>query len=73
MTVAELTRDVKYTVDQGGQVTAVVLDPTLWRRILVALEDAEDQALVHALGERLAQGPAAAGALLWQDVANDWQ
>ena len=73
MTVAELTRDVQYTVDQGGEVTAVVLDPTLWRRILVALEDAEDRALVQALGERLTQGPAAAGALRWQDVVDEWQ
>lgn len=73
MTVTELTRDVQFTVDQGGQVTAVVLDPALWRRILAALEDAEDRALVQALSERLAKGPAAAGALRWQDVADEWQ
>jgi hypothetical protein len=30
MTVAELTRDVQFTIDQEGQVTAVVLDPALW-------------------------------------------
>lgn len=73
MTVTELTRDVQYTVDQGGHVTAVVLDPTLWRRILTALENAEDRALVQALGERLAKGPVAAGALRWQEVADEWQ
>lgn len=73
MTVTELTRDVQYTVDQGGHVTAVVLDPNLWRRILTALEDAEDRALVQALGERLAKGPVAAAALRWQDVADEWQ
>jgi hypothetical protein len=73
MTVTELTQDVQFTVDQGGHVTAVVLDPTLWRRILTALEDAEDRALVQALGERLAKGPAAAKALRWQDVADEWQ
>lgn len=65
MTVAELTKNIQFTVDQRGQVTAVVLDPALWNRILTALEDAEDWALIQALRDRLAQGPVAAGALPW--------
>ncbi len=73
MTVAELTQGVQFTVDQRGQVTAVVIEPPLWERILAALEDAEDRALVQSLHDRLAQGPAAAGALRWQDVADEWQ
>jgi hypothetical protein len=73
MTVTELTKDVQFTVDQGGQVTAVVLDPALWRRILTALEDAEDRALVQTLRDRLAEGPVTAKALRWQDVADEWQ
>jgi hypothetical protein len=73
MTVTELTQDVQFTVDQGGRVTAVVLDPVLWRRIITALEDTEDRALVRALGDRLAKGPVAAQALRWQDVADEWQ
>jgi len=72
MTVVELTRGVQFTVDQRGQVTAVVIEPSLWERILVALEDAEDRALVQSLHDRLASGPAAAGALRWQDAADDW-
>lgn len=47
MTVTELTKDVQFTVDQGGQVTAIVVDPALWSRILAALEDAEDRALIQ--------------------------
>ena len=72
MTVEELTRGVQFTVDQRGQVTAVVIEPSLWERILVALEDAEDRTLVQSLHDRLALGPAAAGALRWQDVADNW-
>ena len=29
MTVTELTKDIQFTVDQGGQVTAIVVDPAL--------------------------------------------
>ena len=73
MTVSNLTQDVQFTLDQEGHVTAVVLDPALWRRILAALEDAEDRALVQALRDRLAAGPIAGQALRWQDIAADWQ
>jgi hypothetical protein len=73
MTVAELTQGVQFTVDQRGQVTAVVIEPSLWERILVALEDAEDRTLVQSLQDRLAAGPATSGALRWQDVADEWE
>jgi hypothetical protein len=73
MSVATLVQDVQYTVDGDGQLTAVVLSPTLWQRVLEALEDTEDRALVTALRPRLMQGPVAAGALRWQDVADQWQ
>ena len=42
MTIAELTQAVQFSVDQQGRVTAVVIEPTLWERIVVALEDAEE-------------------------------
>jgi hypothetical protein len=71
--VVELTQDVQFTIDQEGQVTAVVLDPALWHRILVALEDSEDRALVQALRDRLAAGPTASKALRWQGIAADWE
>ncbi len=73
MGVATLVQDVQYKVDSEGQLTAVVLSPTLWQRVIEALEDAEDRALVSALRPRLARGPVAAGALRWQDVADQWQ
>lgn len=73
MTVAELMQGVQFTLDQRGQVTAIVIEPPLWERILDALEDAEDRALVESLRDRLAQGPVVAGALRWQDVSDEWQ
>jgi hypothetical protein len=70
MTVAELTQGIQFTVDQNGTVTAVVVMPDLWQRIVEALEESEDRALVEALRARLAAGPIASGALRWQDVAD---
>ena len=72
ITTDELVQGVQFTVDRHGQVTAVVLTPDLWRRIAEALEDAEDRELVQALHSKLAAGPAASGALRWQDVADEW-
>ena len=73
MTVIELTQGVQYTVDQSGQVTAVVLDPALWQRILEALEETEDRDLVARRQARLAAGPIKSGALRFEDVAGEWQ
>lgn len=73
MSVAELTAGVQYTIDQQGQVTAVVVQPLLWKRIIEALEDAEDRTLVQALQARLAAGPVATGALRWDEIADQWQ
>lgn len=64
MSAAELTRDVQFTVDQHGNITAVVISPTLWQPILEALEDAEDRTLVGTLRDRLHEHPAQSGAAL---------
>lgn len=73
MTVAELTRDVQFTVDQQGKITAVVITPEVWQQIVETLEDFEDRALIRSLRDRIAQGPVASGALAWEDVADEWQ
>jgi hypothetical protein len=72
MTASELAQGVQFTVDQDGRTTAVVLAPSVWQRIVDALEDAEDRELVRALQARLSQGPQG-GAIRWQDVADEWQ
>jgi hypothetical protein len=73
MSVAELTEQVQFTMDRQGHVTAVVVDPLLWQRILEALEDAEDRDLVQILQSRLVAGPVASGALRWDEIADEWQ
>lgn len=72
MTVDDITRDVQFMLDHHGRLTAVVLTPELWRQILDALEEAEDQALIQMLRERISAGPAASGALRWKDAAEAW-
>lgn len=73
MTVDELVEGLQFTVDRQGQVTAVVVEPDLWRRIMEALEDVEDRDLVRRLQKSLAEGPPASAALRWRDVADEWQ
>jgi hypothetical protein len=70
MTVAELTQDVQFTVDQHGKVTAVVLTPALWQQIVETLEDIEDRTLIRSLRDRIALGPVASGALVWNEVVD---
>lgn len=72
MDAVDLTAGVQFTRDQQGHTIAVVVDPGLWQRIMEALEDAQDRALVAALRERLAIGPTASGALKWQDARDEW-
>jgi hypothetical protein len=71
VTVAELTQDVQFTVDQHGKVTAVVITPALWQQIVEALEDIEDRNLIRSLRDRIAQGPVASGALAWEGIAGE--
>ena len=72
MSIAELTAGVQFSVDQQGQVTAVVVQPWLWKRLIEALEDAEDRELVQALQPRLTAGPVASAALRWDEIADRW-
>jgi hypothetical protein len=72
MTAEEIAHSVQFLVDHQGETTAVVVTPELWQRLLTALEDVEDLALVQALKTRLKAGPQASGALRWNDVSQDW-
>jgi hypothetical protein len=72
MSIAELTAGVQFTVDQQGQVTAVVIQPWLWKRLVEALEDSEDRELGQVLRVRLAAGPADSRALEWAGIADQW-
>jgi hypothetical protein len=72
MSMTDSAADVQFTIDHTGKVTAVVLTPELWARIVELLEDSEDRDLVRSLQARLKQHPAASGALRWEDVEQDW-
>jgi hypothetical protein len=73
MTTVKKGEGIQFTVDQNGQITAVVVPPDLWQRIMAALEDVEDRTLIQSLQLRLSKGPAASGALRWEQVAEEWQ
>ena len=73
MAIVEQESEVQFTVDQAGTVTAVVISPALWHRLLDRIEDVEDRELVASMRERLLAGPASGGALRWQDVADAWE
>ena len=73
MMAADITEGIQFTVDQWGRITGVVVPPELWQRIVSALEDTEDRVLIQSLQSRLSKGPAASGALRWEQVADEWQ
>lgn len=66
---------VQVLVGQDGRPTAVQMDLALWRKILAALEDADDIALVRSVLTDLdaAGGPADAGWTNLDDLAAIWQ
>ncbi len=72
MNLAELTKDVQFTVDQQGQTTAVVIPVALWHTLIELLEDTEDRELVRTMQDRLRQHPEASSALRWRDVEKQW-
>jgi hypothetical protein len=72
MTADEMARDIQYTVDQDGKVTAVVVAPSLWRRLLDELEETEDRTLVRDLRDQLRSHPQT-WALTWDEVADEWR
>lgn len=68
MTKKELTSNVQFVVDGEGSIKSVVLTPTMWYKVLEAVEDAEIHEMVQMLNERLNVGPLSVGALRFNDV-----
>ena len=65
------TQDVQFVIGEEGKPTAVLVGIAFWERILDALEDAEDAALVkETLAQLVTAGgnPDKAGLLKWQAV-----
>lgn len=53
MALNDMTHEVQFTIDQTGKVTAIVLTPALWQRILELLEHSEDKELAASLHSQL--------------------
>jgi hypothetical protein len=66
---------VQVLIGQDGQPKAVQVEMSLWRKILAALEDADDVALAHGILAELdaAGGPEAAGWTKLDDIAAIWE
>jgi hypothetical protein len=66
---------LRFVVGSDGKPTAIQMDIETWRKIVEALEDAEDVTLAReALAELEAAGgdPDKAGWLRLEDVAKEW-
>lgn len=71
MTPMELRAGLQFTVDSNNHVTAVVVNPDLWRSILHALEESEERELAEMLRER-APARVDISPLLPRDSNEDW-
>lgn len=72
MTPEELNDGVRFTVDGNNHVTAVVLTPAMWRKVLAALEEGEQHELLALLKER---GPVRSidlSELRLPELSEDW-
>ncbi|HMQ35348.1 MAG TPA: hypothetical protein PKD53_31855 [Chloroflexaceae bacterium] len=72
MTPRELNEGVQFTVNGANQVTAVVLTPELWHKILRRLEEVEHLELAALLRERAHTGPLALASLRLRELSDDW-
>ena len=70
--IGELAASARYLVNEAGIKTDVVLPLARWEELLDWIEDLEDRSVARAWLPRLREGPVAAGALEWDEVAGDW-
>lgn len=72
MTPKELNDGVRFTVDGNNQVTAVVLTPALWRKVLAALEEGEQREIAMLLKERAPATHIDLSELRLRELCEDW-
>jgi hypothetical protein len=71
MSVAEILQNVRFVVDADGNKKAVLLDYSLWKELLIQLEDLEDAEEIRCLreaGEEVISWEQAKGELRAQGV-----
>lgn len=69
----EVFSSARYLVDAKGGKTDVVLSLSVWKKVLAWLENLADRSVVQEWLPRLQAGPAASGALRWDDVSAEWE
>ncbi len=72
MTPKELNDGVRFTVDGNNHVTAVVLTPDIWRKVLAALEEGEQREIATLLKERAPATPLDLSELRLRELCEDW-
>lgn len=68
----EVTGSARYLVNAGGSPTDIVVSLAAWEKLLAWLEALDDRVVAQEWLPRLQAGPAAAGALRWADVSEEW-
>lgn len=71
MTPKELDQGVQYVVDGNSEVTAVVVNPELWRKIIRTIEEHEDQHFNARLSGWAPSAPIDLSSLRLEE-AEDW-
>jgi len=69
----KVSSSARYLVDAEGNKTDVVLSLSVWKKVLAWLEDVADRSVVQEWLPRLQAGPAASGALRWDDISAEWE
>src|SRR4051812_17280560 len=70
--VMKALSSARYVINAEANKTDIVLPLPIWEKLLEWLEDQEDRALVREMLPRLKMGPEKAGALSWDEVADEW-
>jgi hypothetical protein len=69
MSTSELTRHVRYVIDENGQRSAVQIDLEVWDQLLVYLADLEAVRALSEMPDTIRQADAWAGLLYFAQTA----
>lgn len=70
--LTDIAASARFLVNANGGRTDVVLSWSSWKSFLTLLENLDDREAVRQWLPKLKAGPDASGALLWDDVASEW-
>ncbi len=70
--VVEAIASARYMINAEGNKTDIILPLPVWEKLLAWLEDQDDRTFVREMLPRLKMGPEKAGALSWDQIADQW-